>query len=58
MAGFCNDNALPDSSSSKHCKIVVSCTKEDNNPALCQDYEVLTKLIERKNMNTGHVKNS
>ncbi|CAB4067000.1 unnamed protein product [Lepeophtheirus salmonis] len=29
-----------------HCKIIVSCTKEDNNPALCQDYELLTKMID------------
>ena len=32
----------------KHCKIIVSCTREGNNPALCQDYELLTKMIEDK----------
>jgi hypothetical protein len=31
-----------------HCKIIVSCTKEENNPQLCQDYELLTKMIEDK----------
>jgi hypothetical protein len=31
-----------------HCKIIVSCTKEGNNAALCQDYELLTKMIESK----------
>jgi hypothetical protein len=31
-----------------HCKIIVSCTKEGNNSALCQDYELLTQLIESK----------
>ncbi len=30
----------------RHCKIIVSCTKEENNPLLCQDYELLTKMIE------------
>lgn len=30
----------------RHCKIVVSCTKEANNPALCVDYEMLTRMIE------------
>ena len=30
----------------RHCKIIVSCTKEGNNPALCQDYELLTRMIE------------
>ena len=24
-----------------YCKIILSCTKEDNNPALCQDYNFL-----------------
>ena len=31
-----------------HCKIIVSCTKEENNPLLCQDYELLTKMVEEK----------
>ena len=31
-----------------HCKIIVSCTKEDNNPRLCQDYELLKQMIECK----------
>ena len=31
-----------------HCKIIVSCTKEENNPILCQDYELLTKMVEEK----------
>ena len=29
-----------------YCKIIVSCTKEDNNPRLCQDYEFLRQMIE------------
>ena len=29
-----------------HCKIIVSVTKEESNPLLCQDYELLTKMIE------------
>ena len=28
-----------------HCKIIVSCTKEDSNPALCEDYNILKKVI-------------
>ena len=31
-----------------HCKIIVSCTREDNNPALCVDYKLLTHVIECK----------
>ena len=31
-----------------HCKIIVSCTKEDSNPRLCQDYELLKQMIECK----------
>ena len=31
-----------------YCKIIVSCTKEDNNPRLCQDYELLKQMIESK----------
>ena len=30
----------------RHCKIIVSCTKEGNNPALCQDYELLIRMID------------
>lgn len=30
----------------RHCKIIVSCTKEDNNPLLCQDYELLSRMID------------
>ena len=29
-----------------YCKIILSCTKEDNNPALCQDYNFL-RLVEQ-----------
>ena len=31
-----------------HCKIIVSCTREENNPAMCKDYESLTQVIENK----------
>ena len=31
-----------------NCKIIVSCTKEDNNPILSQDYELLLKMIDGK----------
>ena len=31
-----------------NCKIIVSCTKEDNNPLLSQDYELLLKMIDSK----------
>ena len=30
----------------RHCKIIVSCTKEDNNPALCEDYKCLKLMVE------------
>ena len=29
-----------------HCKLVLSCTREDNNPALCADYKFLTMMID------------
>ena len=32
----------------KHCKIVVSCTREPDKPVLCRDYELLTQMIESK----------
>ncbi len=32
----------------QHCKIIVSSTKEEDNPVLCQDYELLVKMIEDK----------
>ena len=28
-----------------HCKIVVSCTREEEKPHLCKDYDVLTKMV-------------
>ena len=31
-----------------NCKIVVSCTREANNPALCQDYDMLTKMVDNR----------
>eukprot|EP00095_Tigriopus_kingsejongensis_P001882 maker-scaffold70_size417918-snap-gene-3.18 protein:Tk01882 transcript:maker-scaffold70_size417918-snap-gene-3.18-mRNA-1 annotation:"leucine-rich repeat and wd repeat-containing protein kiaa1239-like" len=32
----------------QNCKIIVSVTREENNSLLCQDYELLTKMIEEK----------
>ena len=32
----------------EYCKIIVSVTREDNNPALCKDYELLSKMIDDK----------
>ena len=29
-----------------YCKIVVSCTREENNPTLCKEYEVLSKMVD------------
>ena len=29
-----------------HCKLVLSCTREDNNPVLCADYKFLTMMID------------
>ena len=31
-----------------YCKFIVSCTKEDNNPALCADYEFLNQMLDAK----------
>ena len=31
------------------CKIVVSCTREAENRALCQDYDMLTKMVDNRN---------
>ena len=29
-----------------YCKIVVSCTREISKPSLCQDYDMLTKMVD------------
>ena len=31
-----------------YCKFIVSCTKEDNNPRLCADYEFLNQMLDAK----------
>ena len=32
-----------------HCKIIVSCTREEEKPWLCKDYDVLTKMVQDQN---------